>query len=345
MKNSYIVAKYSCNIYQSLIISIFQNIAQKCRLVTKFDILVENTEPHSKLISNINQKRDLKMKRIILLSVVMVIINLNLTAQVYDAFGNRIPSKNTKTQIKKGENKVDSNGWKQGVWEKYYDNGNPKYKANFKDDKLVGELIRFFEDGTPSVKIVYDETGEYGDASLYNTKGKIIAEGKYYRQLKDSTWTFFSESSEKRATEEYIKGKRNGKTLIFYPGGKVAEEINWKDDLKEGDWIQYFRSGKLKAKSQHKKGKLEDSYIFYFENGDIEIKGQYKNDKEDGEWSFYDNEGKIKYVIKFNEGKVQNPEALDSLQNKKLKNLENSRQNLKDPEFYRNDPDGYIRGR
>ena len=160
------------------------------------------------------------MKTITLVSVLTIIISLSLTAQEYDAFGNRIPSKKPKIQIKKGENKVDSNGRKQGVWEKYYDNGNPKYKANFKDDKLVGELTRFFENGTPSVKIVYDESGLNGDAKLYNEKGKLIAEGNYYKQVKDSLWTFYSDKGEKRASEEFIRGKKNGQTLIFYPGGK-----------------------------------------------------------------------------------------------------------------------------
>ena len=285
------------------------------------------------------------MKKIILLTALTIIISLNLTAQEYDAFGNRIPSKKTKTQIKKGENKVDSNGQKQGIWEKYYDNGNPKYRANFKDNKLVGELIRFFEDGTPSVEILYDGSGEYGYAKLYNEKGRLIAKGKYYLQVKDSTWTFFSESGEKRATEEYSKGKKNGKTLIYYPGGKMAEEISWSNNLKHGDWVQYFKSGRTKAKSQHKNGKLDGSYTFFFENGNTEIKGQYKNDKEDGEWTFYDPKGDIMYVLVFVDGIVQNPEILDNLSNKRLENYEKSKHNLKDPELYRNDPDGYIHGK
>jgi antitoxin component YwqK of YwqJK toxin-antitoxin module len=115
------------------------------------------------------------MKKIILTSLISVFLSLSVSAQVYDAFGNRIPTKQKKTAVKKGENKVDSKGRKQGVWEKYYDNGNPMYKANFKDGKLTGELIRYFKNGQPSVKIIYDDNGEYGNAKLYNKNGKLIA--------------------------------------------------------------------------------------------------------------------------------------------------------------------------
>ena len=51
------------------------------------------------------------------------------------------------------------------------------------------------------------------------------------------------------------------------------------------------------------------------------------------------------YVLKFVDGIVQNPEILDNLSNQRLENYEKSKQNLKDPELYRNDPDGYIHGR
>jgi antitoxin component YwqK of YwqJK toxin-antitoxin module len=266
-------------------------------------------------------------------------------AQSFDAFGNRIPSKEkAQQQPKSGENKVDAQGRKQGSWKKYYPNGNIRYEVTFKDNKPVGELKRYFENGNPSVIIQYNETGTFGEAQLFNEEDQLIAKGFYDGQLRDSLWTFFARDK-KVATESYLAGKKNGKTLIYFTSGQIAEEINWVNDVKNGPWEQLYESGRLKTRSQHVNGKLEGEYRFYFENGEPEIEGQYKNDKEEGTWIFYNENGSVKYTLHFVEGMVQNPEAMDQVLNNRLKEYEESRHNLKDPELYKHDPDGYIRGR
>ena len=41
-------------------------------------------------------------------------------------------------------NKTDNNGLKQGKWIKYHSNGKIKYEGNFKDDKPIGQMKRYY---------------------------------------------------------------------------------------------------------------------------------------------------------------------------------------------------------
>ena len=44
-------------------------------------------------------------------------------------------------------NQIDSNGMKQGVWKKTYDNGNLRYKGNFKNDNPEGIFYYYYKSG------------------------------------------------------------------------------------------------------------------------------------------------------------------------------------------------------
>ena len=100
-----------------------------------------------------------------------------------------------KTSVSIGDtiiNYTDINGNKQGHWEKKYQNGTIAYKAEFKNNKLVGEYTRYYQTGTIKAIIKYDITGNKGKAILYWDDGTKMATGNYINQnVKDSIWVYF----------------------------------------------------------------------------------------------------------------------------------------------------------
>ena len=49
-------------------------------------------------------------------------------------------------------NEIDSNGNKQGVWSKYYKNGNLRYKGQFRNDKPEGLFFYYYDTGELKVE-------------------------------------------------------------------------------------------------------------------------------------------------------------------------------------------------
>ena len=44
-------------------------------------------------------------------------------------------------------NVTDEKGWKQGYWKKHYPNGHLMYRGFFQDNKPLGRMERFYDDG------------------------------------------------------------------------------------------------------------------------------------------------------------------------------------------------------
>ena len=62
-----------------------------------------------------------------------------------------------KTGKKQFENNYDEYGNKNGSWTNWYENGNKKLEATYKNDKPDGEYVTYYENGKLKYKLVYYE--------------------------------------------------------------------------------------------------------------------------------------------------------------------------------------------
>ena len=286
------------------------------------------------------------MRILFFVSIIFFAFTINHTnAQVTDVFGNNVPamSGSKSKGVSKDHNKKDEQGRKQGYWERRYSNGKPAYQVTFKDDKPVGKMTRYYFNGNKKVIVNYDEN-QYGDAQLFDEKGKLTAKGFYNGTVKDSLWQFFSPEGALYTKEFYREGKKNGITTHYYKKGNIAEEIEWKEDVRDGVWRKYHENGQLKMTSGYKEGKIEGPYVVYFEDGKIEVQGQFKNGLEEGTWIVFTTLETVAYKIEYKEGKTLNTEFFDEKQRKLFEEFQKNKGNLKDPEEFKHDPDQYMRG-
>ena len=49
----------------------------------------------------------------------------------------------------------------------------------------------------------------------------------------------------------YKDGKKNGKSVIYYPNGKITEEGTYKNNRKEGIWKYYNQAGRLTSEETY----------------------------------------------------------------------------------------------
>ncbi len=227
------------------------------------------------------------------------------------------------TQPQGDANKLDSKGRKQGKWIKFHEGTEKKrYEGTFKNDIPIGKFTYYYLTGEVSAvtDFINDMTAY---TRMYHLNGKVMAAGKYLNQEKDSTWLSFNDRKEIISKENYVAGKLNGESIVYYPSdpskGKVKryEITNYEAGLKHGKWIQFYDSGKIKAEGVYKDGNFDGRVKWLYASGKIEIDGYYKHAVKNGFWKYYENDGELRRKVYYRNGTVIEGDALD----KYLENL------------------------
>jgi antitoxin component YwqK of YwqJK toxin-antitoxin module len=205
-------------------------------------------------------------------------------------------------------NKTDAAGKKQGHWIKLDINKKKVYEGSFVNDVPTGKFIYYYPTGEQKAVSVFSKNGTISRTKMYSVGGKIMGEGKYVNEKKDSLWKFYDEDGGLLSEENYVNGLKDGKSKVFYLTGQLAEERTWKMGLLDGPRVNYFESGQIKYKGQYVKGKVEGKVTFYHPTGKVDAEGIYVNDLKDGAWKYYKEDGTLKRTDVYKRGVLTSPD-------------------------------------
>jgi len=207
---------------------------------------------------------------------------------------------------KEAPNKTDAEGRKQGLWIKRYENDTLQYKGTFKNDKPIGTLERFYEDGSLQALIMYEGAGEAEAKIYYPEDSALMAQGNYLNEKRDSTWLFYTPDGNLASKENYIEGKKHGLTTIYFADGSISEKIHFENGIKNGPWEQFFEDGQPKLKTTVKEGiQFEGEYISYYPDGTKLLKGSFLEGRKHSSWYHFNEDGSIRLIEVYRAGKVQ----------------------------------------
>jgi antitoxin component YwqK of YwqJK toxin-antitoxin module len=216
---------------------------------------------------------------------------------------------------------TDAQGRKQGYWKKKDEKtGKLIYEGEFKDDKPTGKFIYYYPNDTARRAVMFFyHNGEVAYANLYHpTSGRLMAQGKYVNEKKDSIWKYFDEAGKLISTENYINGKKEGKAFVFLNEIEIIEEVVYKNDKKHGPYKQYYQAGKIKCTGHYENGEKQGKFTWYYPNGKIYQVGNYINGQPEGIFLIFEKDGKIKEKQVFFKGTLLKGKDAEAYE-KKLK--------------------------
>ena len=185
-------------------------------------------------------------------------------------------------------NQVDANGKRTGEWRKYYENGDIRYKGQFKNGKEIG-MFSFYERGGayPSIVKIFSEKSDTASVKFYN-KSRVKTKGKMIGRKRVGKWIYyFSDGRTLFSEENYKDGKLDGVLKNYYINGKVTEISEYKEGKRHGSSKIYTEEGILIEDVNYVNGNLEGEGTYYDLKGVIKEKGMYKDGKRVGKWEFY----------------------------------------------------------
>jgi antitoxin component YwqK of YwqJK toxin-antitoxin module len=198
-------------------------------------------------------------------------------------------------------------GKKEGIWEKYYDNGQLMYKGSFNNGKKDGYWEWYFDNGQLMYKGSYKNGKEEGYWEEYYDNGQLAYKGSY----KNGKLIKKLDESEQPKKKLFIPRKLSGEDSRWAQWNKEQpivdglriNQYNINTGKKQGIWEEYYDNGQLAYKGSYKNGKEEGIWKWYHNNGQLDYKGSYKNGFRDGIWEEYFSDGDFWYEGEWDNGK------------------------------------------
>ena len=192
-------------------------------------------------------------------------------------------------------NKTDKHGRRQGKWIEYHDNGQIRYKGQFKNNEPIGEFLYYSEAGTLIAKNKYQKNTDVTENEIYSSDGDIIAKGNYINKKKQDKWEYFSEEDGSLIlVENYHNGLLVGKSVAYLTGTQIViEETEYSNGMRHGLYSRFYDNGVPMIEATYKDDKLNGSYVHYYLNGMVKEEGSFKDGSKIGEWKIYDIEGNL----------------------------------------------------
>jgi len=196
-------------------------------------------------------------------------------------------------------------GKQVGLWKFYYDAGQLSSKGVFKNGKPDGLIEKYYENGQLRRKINFKE-GQIADQliELLDEDGRIIERENYKDGLKHGIYERYDIDKRKKYDSKrlmfrcnYKKGKQHGIGETFYSeGDQIILSRTTYQDGKRIEENNFHRNGLLKSKIIGDENYTRESYD---EKGKFISKYMFKNGKY-----FYDEDYKLIPKFIYKDGKI-----------------------------------------
>lgn len=143
---------------------------------------------------------------------------------------------------------LHSAGVKNGRSQEYYENGNPKEIAMFKNNEFDGQATQWFENAKTRSEGVYSKAQKVGKWNFYHDNGQLAVKAEFALNKPEGSWTFFSRDGKVMKAGIYREGKESGKWSFYsYETGRqqVAMELSLIGGMCAGGECNVYDKGVL----------------------------------------------------------------------------------------------------
>ena len=177
-------------------------------------------------------------------------------------------------------------GYNTGTMERYYNNKQKFSKSEMFEGEKDGEVTYYNLQGD-AVLILGFSLDELKYYITYGNDGKLTNKVPVERQTAKITSVYTN--GNKAMELNFVKGKLDGKFLIYSPEGKVAFDANYDMGLLSGTRTEYYTNGKVYKKEYFENSIYEGVQEYFKEDGTQWITAEYKNDEMHGLFKIYTN--------------------------------------------------------
>jgi len=220
-----------------------------------------------------------------------------------DQEGNKIETVETfdEYDTKKSLSRT-KNGKLDGNQLEYHDNGNVKFKENFKDGIRDGETTTYYNDRNVKREEYYKNGKQEGNQESYFKNGQIQSEEYYKNGKQDGVQRWYHQNGNTSRELYYKNGELDGVWKLYYDNGQIETEANFKNGEQDGSTKQYYYNGQIQREQNYKDGKLDGVQKIYYTDGTIDEENNYDKGQQDGVQLSYSPNGQLLFESNYKNG-------------------------------------------
>lgn len=160
----------------------------------------------------------------------------------------------------KNDNKNDKDFNLDGVWKKWWANGQIRTERYFIDGKTEGVTKEWYSNGNLEEEGSYSLDKKTGPWKRWYSNGQLWNEGSYLVNNKYGVWKYWWENGQLESEGVFVNDKMHGVWTRWHPNGQQSEKGAYVHGEKEGVWKEWDPSGNLWNETTWVKGVCEKPY-------------------------------------------------------------------------------------
>ncbi|MFC2111846.1 toxin-antitoxin system YwqK family antitoxin [Bacteroidota bacterium] len=213
-------------------------------------------------------------------------------------------------------NRLDQNGYKQGVWKEFYPDRKLKTERSYRDNVLDGLYKEFNEKGNLVMVMKY-EKGQVVAENIsdeesieirneYDDRNRLVKSGPFRQNIPVGIHREYDQDGKITNARTYDnigrmiaeglvdeEGKKQGRWMDYYPEGEKKSEGLYTNNYRTGKWRFYRRSGRIEQTGDYNQGRPHGLWLWYYENGSPLREEYFYHGREDGTLIEYSPQGGI----------------------------------------------------
>ena len=163
-----------------------------------------------------------------------------------------------------------------GVVVDRYLNDSLKSKRTFKNGFLNGFWREWNENGLLTYELNYKFGKANGMHREWHSNGQLSCEWSCLDGQRQGVGRRWYDDGQLRSTTNYKDGK-GVLEKTYFKNGNMKNECNYSDGKSlDGLWRQYYENGQLEAEVNYKEGKKDGLWKQYYKNGQLGAEGNWK---------------------------------------------------------------------
>ena len=263
------------------------------------------------------------------------------------------------------QRKYFKSGSLDSIYKSYFKVGekNLEFYIPYKNDKIEGEALEYYENGDLYEKSFYVSGKINGVKTRYHANKKISSEINYLEGELSGSYKSYHTNGKPNEVGQSLEGFYDGPWKMYYSDGTLQSEFSYEKGSLNDLYKFYDTDGKLFYEYAYRKGEMI-AFTFYNKDATVLKKGKKKSGEfyyeefspkgnktteglydisggKKGEWKFYSNNGVLINKGNFKEGKAIG-EYFTYFKNGKIDNITSYKEDVIDGYYVGNHENGQM---